>query len=267
MDYGIIKPPPHLASFVRFYWFIEGNLPYVHHAYAYPCPEIVFCYKGRFRYGVGHSNDTELVSGVFGQTDTFSRVRLADEHFWILGIYLYPHALPQLFGMPANDLTNHYADVKSILGRDGEALEEQIALASDNQQRAKLVSDFLGARLKNAMTESNTISFSITAIVNDFHSGSVKTLADINCLSLRQFERQFKKLSGFSPRSFLRIMRFNSVLNKDYQHKSLTEIGIECGYYDQSHFIHDFRKFSGISPKKYFKKETHNAVDRGTVEF
>lgn len=267
MDYGIIRPPLHLADYVRFYWFIEGNLPYVHRAFAYPCPELIFCYKGNFKYGVGHSNDNVLTSGIFGQTETFSRVTLNNKDFGILGVYLYPHAFLQLFGLPANEFTNQYADINSLLGKDGDMLEEKIALASDNQQRAKLVSDFLQARLKNVRTEHTTIASSITAIVNAYDTSSVKTLADTNFLSLRQFERRFKELSGFSPKSFLRIMRFNSVLNKDFQHKSLTEIGIDCGYYDQSHFIHDFRKFSGVSPKHYFNKETFAAVDRGTVEF
>ena len=248
MDYGIIQPPLHLADYVRFYWFIEGNLPYVHHAFAYPCPELVFCYKGHFKYSVGHSKDKALTSSIFGQTETFSRVTLNNEGFGILGVYLYPHAFPQLFRLPANELTNQYTDINSLLGKDGDMLEEKIALASNNQQRAKLVSGFLQARLKNVKTEHLTISSSITSIVNSYQTSSINKLADTNFLSLRQFERRFKELSGFSPKSFLRIMRFNSVLNKNFQHKSLTEIGIECGYYDQSHFIHDFIYFSCISP-------------------
>jgi AraC-like DNA-binding protein len=267
MDYGVIQPPPYLADYVRFYWFIEGNLPYVHHAFAYPCPELVFCYKGHFKYGVGHGKDKSLTSGIFGQTETFSRVTLNNEDFGILGVYLYPHTFPQLFRLPANEITNQYADINSLLGKDGDMLEEKIGLASNNHQRARIVSEFLQARLKNVRSEHTIISSSITAIVNSYHTSSVKTLADASFLSLRQFERRFKELAGFSPKSFLRIMRFNSLLKKDFQHKSLTEIGIECGYYDQSHFIHDFQKFSGINPKKYYKKETLAAADRGTVEF
>lgn len=267
MDYGVIQPPQHLADYVRFYWFVEGNLPYVHHAYAYPCPELIFCYKGHFKYGAGHNEDKTFASGIFGQTETFSRVTLNNEDFGILGVYLYPHAFPQLFRLPANELTNQHADINSLLGKDGEVLEEKIMLASNIHQRIKLVSDFLQTRLKNVRTEHTGISSSIKAIVNAYQTSLVKTLADTNFLSLRQFERRFKELSGFSPKSFLRIARFNSVLNKDFQHKSLTEISMECGYYDQSHFIHDFQKFSGISPKAYFKKETVAAADRGTVEF
>jgi AraC-like DNA-binding protein len=267
MKYGIIQSPPHLADYVRSYWFIEGNLPYVHHAFAYPCPELIFCYKGHFKYSVGLNAGETLTSSIFGQTETFSRVALSNKDFGILGVYLYPHAFPQLFGLPANELTNQFADFKSLLGTDGEVLEEKIMLASNNHQRSKLVSDFLQARLKNVKTEHTIISSSITAILNSYQSGSVKKLADTNFLSLRQFERRFKELSGFNPKLFLRIMRFNSVLNKDFQHKPLTEIGMECGYYDQSHFIRDFQKFSGVNPKEYFKKETIVAIDRGTVEF
>lgn len=267
MDYGIIQPPAHLTGYVRFYWFVEGNLPYVHHAFAYPCPEFIFCYKGHFKYGIERREDTRLTSAIFGQTETFSRVTLNNEHFGIFGVYLYPHAFPQLFRLPANELSNQYATIQSVLGKDGEMLEEKMMLAANNTQRAKLVSGFLETRLKNARIEHASISSAITAIVNAYHTNSVHALADTNFLSLRQFERRFKELSGFSPKSFLRITRFNSVLNKGLQHKSLTEIGIECGYYDQSHFIHDFQKFSGISPKVYFKKEMLAAADRGTVEF
>jgi AraC-like DNA-binding protein len=267
LNYGIIQPSQHLTGYVRFYWFVEGNLPYVHHAFAYPCPEFIFCYKGHFKYSIKQGKDTILTSTIFGQTETFSRVTLNNEYFGIFGVHLYPHAFSQLFRLPANELSNHYATLNAVLGKDGEMLEEKVMLASNNTQRAKLVSDFLEARLKNVKTEHTSISSAITTIVNSYHASSVQALADTNFLSLRQFERRFKELSGFSPKSFLRIMRFNSVLKKDLQHKSLTEMGIECGYYDQSHFIHDFKKFSGISPKEYFKKEMQAAAGRGTVEF
>ncbi|TWF33880.1 AraC-like DNA-binding protein [Chitinophaga polysaccharea] len=267
MEYGIIQPPKHLTDYVRFYWFVEGNLPYVHHAFAYPCPEFIFCYKGHFKYGMEHRKDTTLTSGIFGQTATFSRVTLNNDNFGIFGIFLYPHAFPQLFRLPASELSDHYAAMNAVLGKDGEILEDKMILASNNAQRAKIVSNFLEARLKNVRTEYSPISSAITTIVNAYHTSSIQTLADTNFLSLRQFERRFKELSGFRPKSFLRIMRFNSVLTKDFQDKSLTEIGVESGYYDQSHFIHDFQKFSGISPKEYFKRKSLAAAGRGTVEF
>lgn len=262
----MIPPPRHLAGYIRFFWFIEGRQAYLHHAFAYPCPELIFCYKGRFQYSVGHQAAATLTSGVFGQTQTFSRVAVNNETIGIFGIYLYPHAFPQLFGLPANELTNQYADIKTVLGEEGTILEEKIAEASNNHQRVKLVSRFIEARLKNARTEHTNIASSIKAVLDAYGANSVKALADNSFLSVRQFERRFKELSGFNPKLFLRITRFNSVLNKPFQRKSLTEIGMECGYYDQAHFIHDFQTFSGCKPKEYFNEETLPAIDRGTVQ-
>jgi len=270
MNFRFIKPSQQLADYVRFFWFMEGNAsiqnPFVHHAFAYPCPELIFCYRGQFNYNFGLEAERTLSAGIYGQTQIFSTAASKTD-FGIFGFYLYPHALPQLFGLPANELTNQSADIKTLCGKEGEILEEKIMLALNNDQRVKIVSDFLLARLKNVSTEYTNIVSSIKAISNYCSVTSVKALTDSTFLSVRQFERRFKEFSGFSPKLFLRITRFNSVLNKTFPNKSLTEIAYEYGYYDQSHFIHDFQKFSGRNPKEYFRLETIAASDRGTVEF
>jgi methylphosphotriester-DNA--protein-cysteine methyltransferase len=67
----------------------------------------------------------------------------------------------------------------------------------------------------------------------------------------------FKHFSGFSPKLFSRIIRFQSALNHyGKKEKKLTEIAYDAGYYDQSHFIQDFKEFSGHSPKEYFSGKT-----------
>ncbi|HEX2898290.1 MAG TPA: helix-turn-helix domain-containing protein [Bacteroidia bacterium] len=72
-------------------------------------------------------------------------------------------------------------------------------------------------------------------------------------ISMRQLERTFKDHAGFSPKTYARILRFQST-TKEYgnTHKTLTDIALDCGYYDQAHFIHDFRQFSGYAPGDYF---------------
>lgn len=270
MDFKLIKPPPQLADYVRFFWSLEDNpstdKPFVHHAFAYPCPELIFCYKGQFKYKFGFEAERNLSSGVYGQTQTFSKVS-SKANFGIFACYLYPHAFLQLFSVPANEFTNQYADFGILFGEAGAILEEKIMLASNNEQRINLLSDFLVARLKNARTENEKMLSFIKTISTSQHLTSVKALAEDNFLSVRQFERRFKELSGFNPKLYLRIKRFISVFNKPSQNKTLTQIAHDSGYYDQSHFIHDFQKFSGNNPGEYFKQEIIAATDRGTVEF
>ena len=270
MNYGILKPPPNLSEYVRFFWFSEGNAsidnPFAHHAFAYPCPEIIFCYKGQFKYNIENGAENILSSGIYGQTQTFSKT-YSETTFGIFGFYLYPHALPQLFCLPANELTNQSADIKAFCGKEGEILEEKIMLALNFNERVKIVCNFLEERLKNAKTEYMQISSSIKSISTLNKIIPIKALADHSFLSLRQFERKFKEFSGFNPKLFMRISRFNSLLNRNFEGQSLAQIAYEYGYYDQSHFIHDFQKFSGSSPKDYFKLGTLAASDRGTIEF
>lgn len=263
-------PPPQLADYVRFFWFLEGNAtidkPFVHHAFAYHCPEFVFCYKGQFSHRFACEAEGNLISGIYGQTQTFARIA-SDADFGVFGFYVYPYALAQLFRLPANEFTGQSVDMKTFYGRPGVILEEKIMLATDNDQRFKLVCDFLEAQLKNVRPAYTGICTSIKSISNCYQGISVKSLAANNFLSLRQFERRFKEFSGFTPKLFLRIARFNSMLNKPFQNRPLTLIADTYGYHDESHFIHDFRKFSGRNPKEYFNQETIAASDRGTVEF
>lgn len=74
------------------------------------------------------------------------------------------------------------------------------------------------------------------------------------CLSRKQFERLFSEHIGISPKQYLRIIRFQSALHNNSQsnHWSMTQLALESGYYDQSHFINDFKALTGLTPKKFF---------------
>jgi AraC-like DNA-binding protein len=81
---------------------------------------------------------------------------------------------------------------------------------------------------------------------------NIRELSTQYFLSQKQFERKFKEHSGFMPKLYARIVRFETALSGYSRNRSLTEVGYESGYYDQSHFIHDFKKFSGHHPRSYF---------------
>ncbi len=268
MDFQVIKPPLHLADYIRHFWYLELNAatdkPFIHHSFAHHCCEVVFCYKGKFRFKAALKNEEKLCSGIYGQTQTTSEIA-SNTDFGVFGFYLYPYAIPQLFGVPANELTGQSVDIKTLCGKPGEELEEKIMMASGNMQRIEIVSDFFEARLKNIRAEFTAICSSIKAISSACTNITVKTLASNHFLSIRQFERRFKEFSGFSPKQFLRIARFNSLLNKPFQEKRLFDIAFDFGYYDEAHFSHDFKQFSGITPKAYFHPDTIAATDRGTV--
>ncbi|WP_259014147.1 helix-turn-helix domain-containing protein [Emticicia fluvialis] len=66
-------------------------------------------------------------------------------------------------------------------------------------------------------------------------------------------EKRFRKTVGASPKKFAGIVRFNALLKNHTDQKTLTELGLEAGYFDQAHFIHDFKAFKGETPEAYFQ--------------
>jgi len=106
---------------------------------------------------------------------------------------------------------------------------------------------------KTSETEWSDVIPAIRQVILTRGQMPIQSLSDQYFLSSRQFTRAFSEYAGFSPKLFSRLLRFEHTLseygNKD---KSLTDIAYDCGYYDQSHFIHEFKEFSGHDPRHYF---------------
>lgn len=253
MTYHTILPPERLRNVVRFFWVLESDKPYTHYSMADVCPELLFHYNGRFNEVSGEGKTTpSFVSGVHGQTSAITKFQI-DKGFGVFGVYLYPQAISLLFNLPATELTGRMPDLHTLLKQQGNELEQKMLYAVDNQQRVEIISAFIERRLSISYTRHLPVFSCIQRMIGNKGCAKIKQLAGESFLSERQFERHFKQFSGFTPKLFSRIVRFQSATALYGRHeKSLTDIAYESGYYDQSHFIHDFKKFSGHYPKAFF---------------
>lgn len=252
--YHTIIPPPDLRSLIRFYWILEGDEPYTHRSLACGSVEMVFHYAGVFdELNKQNIAAATAVTGLQGPSHQYRRYSI-DTGFGILGVYMYPFAIPVLFNMPASTLSNEMPDLPSLLGASGRQLQEMVMLAENNQRRISILNTFFRKHLRELPAVDQPIASCIIALQQQPHLSSVSEWASHAFLSQRQFERRFKSLAGFTPKLFSRISRFQQATqqyNKDFL--SLTALAQQCGYYDQSHFIHDFREFSGFHPREFFK--------------
>ena len=73
-------------------------------------------------------------------------------------------------------------------------------------------------------------------------------------ISQSPFEKRFRRLVGTSPKKFASIVRFNAILTSLGQQKSLMEICHEHEFFDQAHFIKDFKRFTGDTPEQSRKQ-------------
>lgn len=257
MKYITIQPPDSLAKYVRSFWVLEGEAslqkPYVHRVMADGSAELVFHYNGVFNELISDNRKIKsFVSGLDAQSQQFRRF-LIEQNFGIFGVHLYPYAISHLFSIPATVLKDQMLDLKTLLGKDEDGLEEKMMLANDIPSRVKIITQFLERRLSKTKSVQPGVFETINYIIETNGIINVEKLAERNFLSIRQFERNFKQFSGFSPKLFSRIIRFQNALNQYQQKgKSLTHIAMDCGYSDQSHFIREFKEFAGYTPKEFF---------------
>jgi AraC-like DNA-binding protein len=226
------------------------------------CAEIIFHYNGKFAELEGERRVSQSSSMIHAQSQRFRRFE-TKENFGIFGAYLYPFAIPYIFSVPALHLSNLMPDLHSFLGSDGNTLEDQIMCASDNQERARILSAYLTNRILKNFRKEPPVFAAVNYIIHTKGLVAIEKLAHHFCLSPRQFERKFKEFAGFTPKLYSRIIRFGNTAN-EYGNKtlSLTEIAYKYGYYDQSHFIHDFKEFSGFHPGEYFYGKPEGAEYR-----
>lgn len=255
--YFKIVPELKIANYVRAFWVLEGNNlnnnSYTHRTMADGGAELFFHYKGIFdQLHADGKIEKSTASGINGPSQKFNRFRI-NENFAMFGVYFYPFALQKIFNIPASYLSNEMADLKSLLGQEGIDLEERMMLAKDNLVRSGIMTAFIEKKLALNYCMDHQLFASIHHIIQTKGTTKIEDLAARHFLSSRQFERKFKTFSGFNPKLYSRIIRFQSAIQQ-YGNKNitLTEMAYECGYFDQSHFIHDFKEFSGYHPKQYF---------------
>lgn len=263
MRYYTINPTEKLADFVRYFWVFEGaaseTQPYIHRTLANVCPELLFHYQGAFNeLTFDNSLQSSFLTGIHGQTNQYRRF-IVKEQFGIFGVYLYPYALSTLFDIPAIEFTNELPNLLSILKKSDTDIEERMFIAPDNNERFSIITTFLENRLKKLKRPE--IAYAVKAILKAKGQVNITELSSQCFLSVRQFERNFKEHTGFSPKAFARITRFNSVIGQTQNTiNSLTEIAYNFGYYDQSHFIQDFKTFSGYNPRTYFSGKANELL-------
>ncbi len=218
------------------------------------CAELVFHYKGVFEEIDAHG---EHISGPLSLLHAQGRAHrrfITDTAFGIFGAYLFPFAIPHAVRAPATDVCGRLLDLQTLFGSAGREIEARVMAAPHNAARMALVSRFLETQLLHKRVRDAAVFRSIVQLLAEGGTRPVARLAAGAHLSVRQFERKVKEHAGLSPKLLSRIARFQAAatLAVGEAPQSLTEIGYNCGYYDQSHFIRDFKEFSGYQPHEFF---------------
>jgi len=125
--------------------------------------------------------------------------------------------------------------------------------ARSETETFQILESMLLARARGAFDRHPAVAFALKEFQGTAHARAVGEVTEQTGLSARRFIDVFEKEVGLTPKLFCRVRRFQKVLRliRSGSEIDWTEIALSCGYYDQAHFIHDFRAFSGVNPSTY----------------
>ena len=253
MKIEVKYPSPSLSDIVKCYWTLEkGNEK--HTERLYPCGEtqIIFHYRNPFVEITKDKSVRQSQSIACGQLTTYKDI-LANESAGMIGIIFQPYSLNTILHVATDELTHESLSLTGINKIFGE-LTEKIAEANSTQKRIDIMENFLLKRISiNNKSHFDISKASIAFLSSDRTNLSIKDLANIFSLSERQFERIFKDYVGVTPKYYSEIEKFKRAYTLLHHRSDLTSITYLSGYYDQSHFIRSFKKFTGKTPGEFLR--------------
>lgn len=164
-----------------------------------------------------------------------------------IAICFQPAAAARFFPFPVG-IGGSVLTLDDAWKRAGLQLEEQVALAADDDSRVAIIQQYFEQLLISNPGFDKSVEYCLWQV--NLYKGQLTAnqLADKTGLSQRQLSRRFGKMVGISPKEYLRVSRFIHSLDGIKKSTALTEVGYEHGYYDQAHFIHDYKEFAGMTP-------------------
>jgi len=173
-------------------------------------------------------------------------------------IRFYPYGFANFVTIPLKDLVNKETPIESLFGEKiANELEQNIIEATNSSERIEIIENFLLNKLNEKTTINNIVKITVDALLATKGSVSISTILKEDLSKRRQLERNFIKQIGVSPKQLGKVIRIQTALKMLLNKKTenLTDIAYESEYFDQAHFIKDFKEFTGINPKEFLGNE------------
>lgn len=251
MNITTYPPGDVLTPFVEKYMIIRSNHGTKNHILPDTSVVMAFRLSGRISYCEGEEIYDLPRSVVTGLRNSSRRIHYAKQSAALLVVFreggagaFLKEPVHKLFGL-------HIAVDNLVACNKLDEIEEKLAESVHDRQRIAIVEQFLLSRL-NESEPDRLICHSIQKIRSVGGMIKIKDLVEDIPISRDPFEKRFRKIAGTSPKQFAGIVRLRFIIENHSQKKTMTETAYSAGYYDQAHFIRDFKSFTGQTPKVFF---------------
>ncbi len=175
-----------------------------------------------------------------------------------IGVEFSPHSAYRFFRLKQSELRNQIFHTYEILDKAGKEIEERMADTAILEQKITILQDYL-LRLFLKTETDGIFEYCIHAIRNTLGRISIKELERKTGYSARWLNRKFDEKIGISPKNLCAISRFQFVFQTlvNSPNQLLLDKSYYNVYYDQSHFIKEFKRFTGMAPSKFEHRDNN----------
>ena len=251
-------PGPPLSEFVELLWLYEGYTQ--PHEKERLLPDgtmelVINLHEDRARiYDPRDSSQFRTLRGslLAGPHSQFFVIDTAGQYS-VIGAHFRPGGGFPFFDLPAGELHNTLVSLEDLWGGRAGELRERLLAAPIPAVKFHVLEQALLARAAHRLERHRAVSFALGEFRQRPNARAIADVTDQIGLSAKRFIQVFNDQVGLTPKLFCRVRRFQRAIHslRRGQPVAWAAVAADCGYFDQAHFIHDFRAFSGINPTAY----------------
>lgn len=257
MNYQTFEPSNALATLIKCYWTLESKNDDTYKRQTIVpdgCMEMIFHYGDLYRqYARDNESTIQPQCFVIGQLTRPLEIEPTGET-GIFSVRFYPNGFLPFATIPIKEMENTAVSLEKLFGTDGLKIEQEILSANSTTKRIQLIETFLLNRLTTIETVDRIVKSTVETILTANGQLSVNELSVLAKVNRRQLVRKFSTTIGLSPKQLSKTIRLQATLKMllNSQFTSLTALAYENEYYDQAHFIKDFKELTGFTPKEFY---------------
>jgi AraC-like DNA-binding protein len=244
-------PEKPLSEFVGLFWYWRG------HDVPYSKERVLPMGTAELVISLGRGTSGAGIAGPQSKSVIIQRTS-QDE---LLGIHFNPGGAFPFLGFPFGNLHGLSVNLSDLWGEGSTAqLLCLLHEATTVEMKFRVLEKWLMWIACRPLKHHPAVSFAIREFQRDPGLLSSAAVAEKANLSQRRFIQLFRDEVGLTPKLFCRVLRFRNVIGRIQGLRDVdwVDIALSCGYFDQSHFNHDFREFSGLTPTGYLELRTEH---------
>ncbi len=257
MHFQFVSPCDLLKEYISHYCLMESGI-YEANTIERVIPvehiQLMFHYRHPFAlYQADGNLSRQPRSIISGLSSSYSDVTTTGES-GVIFVSFKPAGACHFFRVPLLELEDRSIDLAERFSREIRQTEEKICNANTVEERIAVVEKFLLERYSPvSFYDKNLVDKGIRLIQETGGQISAAGLAQRLSVTSKTLERKFAAFVGKTPGQYGKIIRFRRILTgfENYRKFSLTNHAYINGYFDQAHFIHDFKRYSGYTPKEF----------------